>query len=81
MFYQINLFQQAPRLEVPVYFLLGRHDEVVTAPVAERYFNALIAPAGKRLIWFENSGHWPQFNERKKYRETLIEQVLRETMP
>ncbi len=80
VFYQINLFQQAPRLEVPVYFLLGRHDEVVTAKVAERYFRALIAPAGKRLIWFENSGHWPQFNERKKYRETLIDQVLRETI-
>ncbi len=80
VFYQINLFQQAPRLEVPVYFFLGRHDEVVTATVAERYFDALVAPAGKRLIWFENSGHWPQFNEREKYREALVGQVLPETL-
>ncbi|MEP7248881.1 MAG: alpha/beta hydrolase [Spartobacteria bacterium] len=80
VFYQIDLFRQAPRLEVPVYFFLGRHDKVVTAEVAERYFHALAAPRGKRLIWFEESGHWPQFHERKKYRDALVQQVLEENL-
>ncbi|MGI8436308.1 MAG: alpha/beta fold hydrolase [Chthoniobacterales bacterium] len=79
IFYKTNLFKQAPRLEVPVYFLLGRHDRVVTWEVAERYFNALDAPRGKQLIWFEDSGHWPQFEESQKYRHTLVHRVLAET--
>ncbi|MDQ6623353.1 MAG: alpha/beta hydrolase [Verrucomicrobiota bacterium] len=79
VFYKINLFKQAPRLEVPVYFFLGRYDEVVTAKVAEKYFDALDAPKGKQLIWFEKSGHWPHLNERQKYRDELVNRVLRET--
>ncbi len=79
IFYETNLFRQAPRLDVPVYFFIGRHDRVVTWEVAERYFNALDAPRGKQLIWFENSGHWPQFEESQKYRDTLLRRVLAET--
>ncbi len=79
IFYETNLFREVPRLEVPVYFFLGRHDRVVTWEVAERYFNALEAPRGKQLIWFEDSGHWPQFEESQKYRDTLVHRVLAET--
>lgn len=79
IFYQFDLFKQGPRLEVPVYLFLGRYDEVVTTEVAQRYFEALVAPRGKQLIWFEKSGHWPHFNERQKYRSTLVDRVLKET--
>lgn len=61
-------------------FFLGRHDRVVTWEVAERYFNALEAPRGKQLIWFEDSGHWPQFEESQKYRDTLVRRLLAETL-
>lgn len=81
IFYKINLFEQAARIEVPVYFLLGRYDEVVTGKVAEQYFNALEAPRGKQLIWFENSGHWPHFQEPEKYRGALVDTILKETYP
>lgn len=81
IFYQTNLFRQVPRIDVPVYFFLGRHDKVVTAEVAQRYFDSLDAPRGKQLIWFEKSGHWPHFNERQKYRDELINRVLKETGP
>lgn len=82
-FYQTNLFKQAPRIDVPVYFFLGRHDRTVTvsAAMAAEYFRALDAPRGKTLIWFENSGHWPQLEEPRKYRDTLVNQVLQETSP
>lgn len=78
-FFALNLFQRAPRLEVPVFFLLGRDDHVVTAQVAERYFQALDAPRGKELIWFEHSAHWPQLQEPEKFRRVLIERVLAST--
>ena len=81
IFYRADLFKDAPRIAVPVYLLLGRYDEVVTSEVARRYFDALDAPAGKRIVWFERSGHWPHFEEPEKYREVLVEQVLKETLP
>jgi pimeloyl-ACP methyl ester carboxylesterase len=73
-FYSIDLLKQAPRLNVPVFFLLGRHDHTATASaaMAERYFDALDAPRGKRLIWFEHSGHWPHLEEPEYFQKELI---------
>ena len=79
IFYDCNLFEQAPRIEVPVYFLVGRYDWVVTTNVAQRYFDTLDAPQGKQLIWFEHSAHWPHFEESAKYRDVLVNKVLQET--
>lgn len=73
-FYDTDLLKQAPRLQVPVFFFLGRHDHTATASaaMAERYFNALDATRGKRLIWFEHSGHWPQLEEPQLFQQELI---------
>ncbi len=79
IFYETDLFREAPRIDVPVFFFEGRYDEVVTTEVAQRYFHALEAPRGKQIIWFENSGHWPHFEESQKYRDALINSVLRST--
>ena len=73
-FYGIDLLKQAPRLDVPVFFFVGRHDHTATASgaMAERYFGALDAPRGKRLIWFENSGHWPHLEEPDHFQDELL---------
>lgn len=73
-FYDTDLLKQAPRLDVPVVFFLGRHDHTATASaaMAERYFAALDAPRGKRLIWFEHSGHWPQLEEPQLFQHEVI---------
>ncbi len=78
-FFAVDLFQQAPRLEMAVFFMEGRHDHVVTSEVAEEYFHALDAPAGKQLFWFEHSAHWPQLDEPEKFRQLMVEKVLKET--
>jgi len=74
VFYRTDLIKQAPKLDVPIYFFLGRHDRTVTASaaLAERYFVSLDAPKGKHLIWFENSGHWPQLEEPEKFCSVLM---------
>ncbi len=46
---------QAARLDVPVYFLVGKHDVNAMASLVEEYYNALEAPY-KELIWLD-SGH------------------------
>lgn len=75
IYYETNLFEEARRLDVPIYFFLGRHDHVATTEVAQRYFDTLETPRGKQLIWFENSGHFPQFEEPEKYRRELRKTV------
>lgn len=63
----LDLMADAPELSVPVYFLLGRHDIIVSSRLAAEYFNVLNAPAGKELIWFESSAHRPHSEEQKKF--------------
>jgi len=76
-FYRIDLFKQVPRVDVPIYLFLGRHDRTVTASaaLAERYFASLDAPKGKHLIWFENSDHWPQLEEPEKFCAVLMAEL------
>ncbi len=71
----VNLKKQVPRLEVPVYFILGRHDYEAPSAIAEDYFNSLAAP-DKNLFWFESSAHLPNAEESKKFNELLIKRIL-----
>ncbi len=73
-----DLRHLAPRLEVPVYFFLGRYDTVLSAPLAADYFRTLDAPRGKRLVWFEQSDHILHLAERDRFRAEL-QRVLAET--
>jgi pimeloyl-ACP methyl ester carboxylesterase len=76
IFLKVDLFRQVPRIDIPVFFLLGRYDVVVSETVTKRYFDALCAPRGKTFIRFEQSGHWPQFEETEKLCSVLTTSVL-----
>lgn len=71
----INLFEQAPELEVPVYLLEGRHDMEAPSVLAERYFEALVAPR-KRLIWFERSAHFVNTEEADAFNRFFVDELL-----
>lgn len=68
---EINLFEQAPKIDVPVFFLVGRHDIIVSQVLAWKYFEELEAPKGKNIIWFEESAHRPFAEEREKFQEVM----------
>lgn len=70
----LDLEARVPRLEVPVWFLLGREDYVTPSELAVRYFDKLEAP-GKTLLWFEHSGHSPPFEEPDRFNAILTQQV------
>jgi pimeloyl-ACP methyl ester carboxylesterase len=72
---KVDLFSRVPRLDMPVWFMLGRHDYEVPSVLAERYFNALKAPA-KTLFWFENSAHMPNSEEKELFNRIMIETIL-----
>jgi len=70
----VNLFEQVPILDVPVFLMEGRQDWEVPAVLAAQYFDALHAP-DKQLVWFEHSGHLPNTEQRDLFNEHLRRQV------
>jgi proline iminopeptidase len=74
-FRKFDIDDRLTRFEVPVVFMLGRHDFQVPAVLAARYFERINAPA-KRLVWFEDSAHNPPFEEPERFNGVLVE-VLR----
>lgn len=70
----LDLSQSVPSVDVPVFFLLGRHDRRVDARLAARYLERLRAPS-KKLIWFEGSAHNVPFEEPERFDRTVREAV------
>jgi pimeloyl-ACP methyl ester carboxylesterase len=63
------------RLEVPFYFLIGRHDVNASPALTEEYYQKLPAPH-KELIWFEHSGHTPWTSEPDRFVDVMVNRVL-----
>jgi pimeloyl-ACP methyl ester carboxylesterase len=63
------------RFGVPIFFLSGRTDHVVDAQLTFDYMQRISAPE-KAFIWFEESGHYPPFEEPQKFNAWMIETVL-----
>jgi pimeloyl-ACP methyl ester carboxylesterase len=77
-YYQYNLFELAQELKVAVYFLHGRYDYFTSGELVEKYYHHVTAPMGKTMIWFEKSGHEPEFQEPQKFRKVMINEVLKD---
>lgn len=77
---EMDFRQDATRLDLPVYIVLGRHDMNNPSEIPEDYFNRLEAPS-KQLVFFENSGHGMIWEEAGLFHDLLVNTVLRETYP
>jgi pimeloyl-ACP methyl ester carboxylesterase len=60
------------RIDVPVVFFQGRHDFATPPDLVASYVDALDAPRGKSLVWFEASAHMPHYEEPARFREALL---------
>ncbi len=69
-----NLIRDVPRLDVPVFFILGRFDHQVAATVSAEYFDAIETPH-KQLFWLERSGHLSPFEEPEAFNRILMDAV------
>ncbi|MCU6710493.1 alpha/beta hydrolase [Paenibacillus sp. J5C_2022] len=67
----INFMEEVKGLEVPTYFIIGKHDYTSVYPLVEEFYEQLEAPV-KELIVFDNSAHLPQLEENKKFNDTVI---------
>jgi pimeloyl-ACP methyl ester carboxylesterase len=62
------------RFAMPVFFVVGRHDNQVAATVSAEYFEAIEAPH-KALSWLERSGHLAPFEEPEAFNRLMIDMV------
>ena len=76
----LDFTTQAAKLDVPVYFMEGRWDVNAMASLVKRYYTVLDAPH-KELIWFEQSGHDPLYEESGKFVDLMVNRVLPQTQP
>ncbi len=78
---EINLFEQIQEIDVPVYFIAGRHDYNTPSVLVKQFHDSLDAPRGKHFIWFDNSAHTPEFEEPEEFHRIMIDSVLAQTHP
>lgn len=62
---------EIPKLDVPVFFFLGRHDYNTPSELAAAYLHRLSAPL-KGLVWFDRSAHFPFFEEPERFHQELV---------
>ena len=72
-----DLRTEIPSVDVPVYFVEGRYDELVPLAVAKAYYEVLDAPH-KEFVVFEHSAHSPPFEEPEAFC-SFMHRVLVET--
>lgn len=75
---EIDQFDVRPlgyRFDIPVIFMLGRHDWQVPATIAAEYFDRIESPQ-KQLVWFEASAHSPPSEQPDEFARALTDEVL-----
>lgn len=78
--WEVDFRQQATQLDVPIYFIEGRHDVNAPPHLVEEYMDVLQAPH-KELIWMERSGHSPWVDEAPKVIDVIVNKVLPQSAP
>lgn len=58
--------------QVPVYYILGRHDQWTPSKIAEEYFDTISAPK-KGLYWIEDAGHFIDTDNPSAFFHTIKE--------
>jgi pimeloyl-ACP methyl ester carboxylesterase len=74
---RIDLFMQATRFDLPIYIFEGRYDSGAFAGLVENHYAQITAP-DKQLVWFEDSSHFPMYEEPAAFNQALL-QVLAQT--
>jgi len=69
---KVVLSEQVRVVRCPVYFFAGRYDYNSPWQLTEAYYQKVEAPAGKHLVWFENSAHDIFFDEPQRLEQEVL---------
>ena len=67
----VDFIRDLPEVKVPIYFCVGRYDYNTPSILVENYYNYITAPK-KEIIWFEESAHFPHFEEPEKFAQLAV---------
>ena len=67
-----SIMSTIKRYEVPVFFLTGTHDYTTPFPLIKQYCDSIQAPF-KQIVWFNESAHFPFYEEPKKFDSVMIQ--------
>ncbi|WP_206682026.1 alpha/beta hydrolase [Dietzia sp. DQ11-38-2] len=70
----LDFVEQAPELEVPVFFFVGRHDVNAMPSLVQEYYDVLDAPT-KELIWLEGGHGLGSAENTDVFVDVMLEQV------
>lgn len=71
----MNLTEELPAADLPVYFFHGKYNYTVSYPLAKAYLAELRAPI-KGFYTFDHSAHSPMFEEPRRMRAIMQTDVL-----
>ena len=54
-------------MDIPVYFVMGKYDGMTSPEAAEEYLNGLGGEGVREILIFEESAHYPQFEEKLEF--------------
>jgi proline iminopeptidase len=74
----VDFRRDVPRLDLPVYFVQGRHELTARSELAREWIAQLKAPV-KQVYEFADSGHNADAEEPGRYNDLLVSTVLAET--
>jgi pimeloyl-ACP methyl ester carboxylesterase len=69
--------ERVSNLEIPIYFVSGQQDLTVNIHLAKEYYKKLNAPF-KAFYTFEKSAHSPIYEEPDRFRQIMVNDVLRQ---
>lgn len=71
----IDLDKLGSGFRTPIFFFEGRGDPYARPSLIWDYFQTIEAPQ-KGFVWFENSGHFPFYEEKQKFADELVQRAL-----
>jgi proline iminopeptidase len=72
---EVDLTKFGPDFRVPIFFFEGRRDPYCRPSLIAEYSQTIKAPINE-LVWFDNSGHFPFYEEKQKFADELGQRVL-----
>lgn len=72
---KVNFADLGYDYRVPIFLMEGKHDPYTPSSVAKDFFDKINDP-DKHFVWFENSGHFPFTEERQRFTDVLVQQIL-----
>ncbi|MEK3758804.1 alpha/beta hydrolase [Paenibacillus sp. FSL P4-0338] len=67
-----DLTELVDTIQIPVYFVMGKYDQLTSVNEARKYLDELKAPQ-KEFVVFQESAHYPHFEEKEKFAQWLNE--------